>query len=35
MVASTPMGVLWLTLSAFGVGLGWTAGCWIWRRVFK
>ena len=35
MGASSAIGLLWLTVSAFGVGLGFTAGCWVWRRVFK
>jgi predicted membrane protein len=35
MVASSAIGLLWLTASAFCVGVGFTAGCWAWRKVFK
>lgn len=34
MLVPTMTGVLWLTLDAFAVGVGFTAGCWVWRRIF-
>ncbi len=35
MIATSMTGILWLAASAFTVGLSFTAGCWLAKKILK